>query len=454
MAQINSAGIGSGLNVASLIEQIIASERLPAEKRFNSRESILGGQISALGRFRSAMDEVRSAAQGLSATGSLSGRRATSGAEDLFSATASVAAAVGTYSVEVHSLASAHRLSSSAYVDASAPVGAGTLTFGVGADAFSITTSASTTLDELRAAINIDTDNPGVRASVVTADDGAHLILTSEKTGTAHAITVASADGALQGLVYDPPGTVNLSVLNVAADAQIEIEGFPCTVASNTVTTAIPGVTINLKAAQTGTVSTLTVIHDDAAAKTAVTSFVEKYNALIDIVGQATQYNPATRAGGPLLGDALLRGAMGALRSIVGGTVDTATGSYELLAQIGVRTNREGKLTVDETRLDAVLDQDPQSVASLFNSSGGLATRIDTLTQEFLEPSGRIKARTDSLESRLEDIDEQRERLELRLVKIEARYRTQFAALDGLMAQMNATSQYLTQQLGQLSNGS
>lgn len=286
MAGISSAGIGSGLDVAGLVQQLVSAERAPAEKRLQRAQSGVQLQISALGALRSALSELNTAAEGLKAGGAISALRANSSKTEIFTATAGSGAVAGSYDIEVTSLAKAHKLVSGAYTDADSSVGSGTVSLTVGANSFSVQlTDGANSLANLRDAINNASDNKGVVATIIKESAGSRLLLTSKNTGTANALTVS--------------GLITTTERQAATDAVVKVEGFSHTSASNTVTGAIDGITLTLVSAAPGTIATLSVAQDTTNARGAVEGFVRAYNKMVSTVVGLTKFDPVTKAAGP-----------------------------------------------------------------------------------------------------------------------------------------------------------
>lgn len=445
---ISSAGIGSGLDVASLVSQLVAAERAPAAGRIERAQSKLNVSLSAIGMFKNALAMLQTSAQALGGTGAAFGKmKSTISAEGLFTAAASTGAVAGRYGIEVIDIARAHKVTSTAYAGGSSSViGAGTVTMGVGGDAFTVELDdASATLADLRDAINSAPDNTGVNAVLLTEDTGTRLVLTSREEGTANAITfnsTASGGGAL----------LTTSTLQGATDAQIKVEGYPYTSSSNTVTAAIDGVTLNLLKAEPGTTLDLTLTPDNASASSAVKGLVTAYNAVVDLVNKYGSYDATTKSGGPLMGESSVRVAMQQIRKVLGDSV--GDGTYATLASVGVTSDKDGKLKLDSTKLDGALASNSEAISQLFSGGEGFATRLDTVLKGFVGDDGRIESQTEQLQKRLKALDDQNTALDRRMALVEARYRKQFVALDTLLGQMQSTSSYLTQQLASLPGSS
>lgn len=449
MAGISVSGAGSGIDLASLLNQLISAERASPTLRFDTAEKRAESQLSALGTLKSTVASLRTAAEKLQALGAFSARTAISSDDERFTATATGSAAPGTYSVEVQALAKAHKLASGAFALTDL-VGTGTLTIEVGAESFSVTIGASNTLAGIRDAINAASDNAGVRASIITADDGAHLVLTAAEGGTEHALRVTQV-GTLGSLVYDPGVSEMLAVKQAAVDAIVVVDGFTHTASGNALDGVIPGVTLNLVKAEPGVTATLTVDNDRSQVKTAITEFVTAYNAVRKAIASATAYNAETRTAAALAGDTLPRSLGAALREVLGNEVGgLADGARTVLAQIGVSSSNDGSLKVDEKALDGALEADFAGVQNLFTSANGYAKKLDALLDGFLDSRGQFKTRETTLNGQLDRIADQREALERRLDALERRLKAQFAALDTMVQKMRSTGDSLTQSLARI----
>jgi flagellar hook-associated protein 2 len=441
---ISSAGIGSGLDVNSLVTQLVQADRAGTDSQLSTRETTTKSTISALGSFKSVLAALQSAANALTASGSgLGAMNATSSEEDLFTASATSSAVAGSFRVEVLQTATAAKIASTPYTNADTAVGTGTVTLHVGAtDTFSISLTAGDTLAKLRDKINAATDNKGVTATILNEAGGSRLILTSKDTGVAKAVTLTSDDGS--GASF-----ITTSVVDTAKDAHVKIDDFDYYSGSNTISGAITGVTLNLKKAEIGTVGTLSLGLDGAASVTSLGAFVKAYNAFISTTAALTKFDAANKTAAPLLGDSTVRTTQGQIRSILGGSV--TGGSFAVLSQIGITTQTDGTLALDSSKLNAALASDSDGVRALLGGTGGFATKLDTLLDGVLDTDdGSLAAKSKSLQGRLDDIADQRSELNLRMAAVEKRYRAQFTALDTMMGQMQTTSSYLAQQLANL----
>jgi len=452
MATITSSGIGSGLDVNSLVAQLVAAERAPQEARLARIDTKLTTEFTALSQLKGSMSAFQSALAGLKDAGTLVARKASVSDDKNIAATADGKAVAGTYTVEVEKLASASQLKSAAFPDGpSAIVGTGVLTLSLGSSAFTVDIdSTSNTLAGIRDAINKAPGNTGVHAAVLTGVTGSYLVITGDKTGAANLVKVTQSggDGGLAQLVHDPLGVSAMSGTD-AADAVVHISGVEVHSATNSVTSAIDGVTLTLKKAAPGTVDTLTVANDDSAVQDKVGAFVTAYNALATQIATLRSYDPATSRAGPLLGDSMLLNIEAQLRRSVSSPVSGATEPFTMLASVGVAFGTDGKLALDATKFQAAMAANSTAVSALFGSTNGVAKQLDGFLTSQLSSAGGIATRSASIDTARKDLNQRADALEVRMAAVQARYQKQFSALDSLLSRMQSTSSYLTQQLAQ-----
>lgn len=447
---LQSPGLGSGLDVNSLVAQLVAAERAPAQQRLTRIESGIDTKLSALGTLRGALSGFQTAVGALRSESQLLSRKVEVSDAAVLRASASPNAAVGSYSVEVLSLASAHKLASAAYTGGgSATVGSGTLTFEQDGGSFAVAVAEGTTLAQLRDAVNGASGNAGIRASIVQADDGARLVLTSRNAGSANAIrvTAASAAGGLDALVYDPGVATRLSVLSPAANAQAKVEGFSVSGAGNTVAGAIEGMTLDLLAAKPGSTISVAVSQDNSVIRERIGKLVSDFNSAAATLARLRAFDPANRSGGPLIGDSTLLGIESRLRRDLAAAVSAPGGSPTNLAAVGISMGADGRLSVNDTKLSAALRDDPAGVARLFAGEGGIARRLAATLDGAIAVGGQVTSRTESLQAQKRDLQRSKDALNLRMTALEARYRTQFTNLDSLLSGMQSTGNYLARQL-------
>ena len=458
MATISSTGIGSGLDINSLVSQLVAAERAAPEQRINRDTAKATTEFTALATLKGAMSSFQAALNAMKGADSFGSRKATVGDEGAFAASVTSKAAAGNYDVEVVQLATAARLGSAVFPSGpDSVVGTGTLTIAVGAKSFSLEiTSENDSLADIRDAINAAKDNAGVRATLIrdTTGSGSYLVLSGTKTGADNAVTVSStgADAGLAQLVQDLQ-TADPDRDVAAQDAIVFVSGYEIHSDSNTVTGAIDGVTLNLKEAEEGKLVSLSVERDDATIQKRAETFVASYNVLAQQIASLSRYDATTRTGGPLLGDSMLRSLDSQVRRILSQPVSAAGGNYTTLASLGITTNANGTLQLNASRFSDALAADPDAVAKIFTSAeSGVAPRLAEFLQSKLSSTGEFAARDARIASKRRDLAKQSDALDARMEVIQARYLKQFTALDSMLAQLQSTSTYLSQQLTSLSN--
>jgi flagellar hook-associated protein 2 len=465
MASISSLGIGSGLDIGSLVDQLVAAETQPAINRLNIKEANLQAKLSAMGTLKGAVSGLQEALTTLSDTGTQ--RASKSSNPEVLAVTSNDTGALGEYRIDVTQSARAHSLASDTYADPSDVVGTGTITLAFGtteynpdADTYSGFTanpdkSAQTitiddtnnTLEGIRDAIN-DADL-GVNAVVANDGTGYRLLLNSKESGADNSLQLTVTEGEVSGLndLAFNASVTNLTQTVAASDAQLTINGLTVTSGSNVVTEAIPGVTLDIKAPGYGEEITVSVAMNRDAVLSAVNGFISQYNAVMDQVQSLTHYDVESQQGSVLTGDSSVRSLQNQLRNALYDTVEGGSDSYRLLVDLGVTSDETGKLTLDGQSLEAALDEDFEAVTDLLQGVGNL---MSGAVSGFLDTGGMIEARTQGIQGQIDDIGEQRLVLDNRIAVIEQRYVKQFTALDTLLGQLQNTSDFLSQQLSNL----
>lgn len=446
---------GSTLDVQTLASQLVAAERAPLDAQIKRETAGVKTTLSALGTLKGALSTFQAAVDGMSVLADFQVHAAKSSKPEIFTASAGADAVPGTYGIEVRQLATAHSVASGPYAGGSATlVGSGRISLSVGGSAFSIEATADMTLADLRNAVNNARDNTGVSATIVQSSAGARLVLSARDTGAANtlAISVTNAAGGLDSLAYTNAVPGGYTQLAAAQDAIVRVAGFEQTGASNTITGAIDGVTLNLVAADVGTIHTLTVANDVDAVRKRIDSFVTTYNAMQTAIAGLRRYDATTKEGGPLLGDSMLLGLEARLRRGLTDAVAGLSGNHTSLAALGITTGADGNLVVDDGKLSAALGGDFEGVARLFGKTGGIGYRLQDTLDDALSTSGGIAVRTRALIEQQGRLDDRQDAVDARMQAQLARYVRQFTTLDTLLSTLDTTSSYLETQLDSLSN--
>jgi flagellar hook-associated protein 2 len=466
---LNAPGVGSGLDIKGLVSQLMAVEQKPLTQ-LALQEAKYQAKLSSLGSIKGALASLQSAAQAL-ATASTASYSAAVSDSSVLSATAASGAVAGTYSVSVDGskLAQGQKLVAPGRASLSASIGAGasttlTITLGTitgGPPVAGQYANADFTADPARTPVSLTIDssnntlagirdainaaNAGVSASIINDGSGLpyRLTLTSNDTGAASSMKLSvSGDAALGALLdYDPhaaPQTFNET--QSAQNAQFTVDGVAITSATNTVSDAIPGVTLTLANKPGINSASVTLNRTGGSLTAALGGLVNAYNAANAAIASATAKGAVMQGEGGVLG--LQR----QMRAILGGTQLTG-GAYTTLSQLGIGFQADGSLKLDSLKLNAALSANIGDVSSL---AAAIGNALKSAADGLLGSAGPITSKTESLNRSIADIGSRRARLQDRLEAVQARYQKQFSALDTMVSSMNSTSAYLTQQLANL----
>jgi len=390
MASVSSLGIGSGILKPELLESILAAEREATELRLTQRQNKTDAKISAYAEVRKALDSVRAASDALSNSSLVMGTSATTSDDTILSASTDSSARPGSYRIDVDRVANAHSLASKNYGTTTAAVGLGQLTFTLGTTSYDENTgdyngfeqneaqtpvtiditSDNNTLSGIRDTINAEVD--GVTASIVYDGSGYRLQLTSDETGEKTSMEItASGDAGLQALAYngaqnDPNS--NMTETQRGADAVMRVNGLEITSASNNITQAIEGVTINLLQQSSDTIN-LSISRNTSDVVDKMQDYVDAFNYFKKVYKEVTRFDPDQRdSAGLLLGEGSLRQGYEQIRSSMNKSIEGLVGSdYSSLTQLGLEVdpNNDFLLTFDQSALRTAMSKDASGVAAL-----------------------------------------------------------------------------------------
>jgi len=455
---ISFNGLGSGLAVSDIVDALVNAERTPFTSRLNNKEATLTTDISAAGALKSALEKLQTSMEALGEVDNYQ-KRSISGSDDFVTLSSDKDAEPGGYNVKVNNLATEHKLMSSAFAE-DAAVGEGTLTIASGENSFDIDVSDTATLSEIRDAINDSKDNDSVTATIITDDNGLHLVLSAKNSGVENAIkvTATDADGndtdaaGLSALAYDiDSGVTNINEVIAATDASITIDGnLTVTSSDNEFANVIDGVTITAKKAH-GTDdddSTLKITENNNNIKAGLNSFIESYNELLELSNNLGK--SGEDGAGVMAGDSMLRGVMSKLRQQLTSEVSLSDGSSLSLSKLGVEADRYGKLSLDTERLNEQVEADVDLVQEFFlgeSDEGGFAQSFDELMSFYTDSDGIVQNRIDSKQTQLDGLDDERIDFARKMESLESRLYAQYNSMDLLVAQMNSTSSYVQAQL-------
>lgn len=464
MATITSLGVGSGLDLTGLLDQLQEAERgklapiTLQKKQQQAKISAFGQLQTSLNAFQDSVAKINDPKLYQSLSASVRG--------DAVKATTTADALPGSYRVEVSKLATSGTLASSRITEGKDEAldlqGATAMRLkfgsgdGVDTKTVDIAIAEGSSLTAIRDAINANKES-GVNATIINDGQGYRLALSSKETGAAASIDGfsfidASQDplGAMAGPFTEGDGTKN-----GGKDAELKVNGITITSAKNQIEGAIQGVTLNLAelsiAEDETATSTINVERDTLKQREAINGFVKAYNDLKGTIGKLTSFSGDSETAGELVGDSTVRTIESRLRSVLTG--GETGGELSTLSQLGITLQRDGKLKVEDDKLNDLVANNPQALKDFFAGDkdiNGLAGKLTNSIEQMLGSNGVVKLAISGAENRVKSLDDRFERMEKSIEGTIARYRKQFSQLDGMIAQMNSMSSYLTQQFDAL----
>ena len=453
-------GIGSGIDINSIVGALVNAEKAPKEAQLARLEKASTTKFSALGQLKGALSEFQTAMKDLNSLALFEKRTATSSNSSALTASATKTALAGTYQVTVERLASSSKVATAALAGGFTASADGTLTVKLGASDVGVDVAITTgdTLESIRDKLNADLKDKGITANIVNnpADGKSRLVLNAKDTGTGKDIFIETADAALAALAVDGNSPVlgdGAGYLQQAADAEFTIDGLALKSPSNTVDAAIPDVTFTLVGkTEVGKPLTVTVGQDKSGVTANIKKFVDAYNKLIATTGQLTNVTQVGEGKAPvvggLVGDATVRTLLSGVRNELVNPANQE--GVQFLADLGITTQKDGTLKIDNTKLDKALTDNFDAVGTFFTGDNGLMSRVDKRIDGYIQAGGVLEQRMKGLQSTISDIDKQKETLARRVEQIQTRLFAQFNAMDALVGRLNDTSSRLTQALGSL----
>ena len=457
MASISFGGLGNGVDFGQVVDQLVKVQHLPIDA-LTQTKATLQSKLTEYGSLTDKLLALQTAGDSLRLSTAFDRSSTTVSDPTVLTASAASTTTPGSYLIRVTQLAQSHQITNkgaTAVASSTTDIVSGasaTFTFhvGTGTDK-TVTLSDTATLQDLQTGIN--DLGAGVTASIInTGSDTTpayRLILTATASGESNAITIV-ADGTTLDFT-NGGGTGGVDTLQAAQDA-IAIVGDPTLNpvtlqrSSNVITDAIPGVTLSLtNTTGTSTVS-VNVTRDNSAVKTNIQNFVKAYNDIVTFVNKDTAYDVTTKTGATLYNETSVKGFVSQLRSALSAPIGGLT-TYGSVGEIGFQTNRDGTITVDNTKLDAALNSNYNAVKSLFinqTTVAGVAQRVNQAIDAMNSAvSGSLTGRKNALTGQINSLTDQISRKETDLSAYEERLKIQYAKLDSLLSQLQGQTTYL-----------
>jgi len=394
MAGITSTGLGSGLDIKKMVNAIVEAEKAPALATIVSESEKATQAISAYGVLNNELANFKDSYSQLSRKSTFSAASALSSDPSVLDTTLGLGAKPGNWSIEVQQQAKAQSIASPAthaYADVSSEVGTGVITFSYGT--YEADGSFSENTDQPAETLTIDASNNSlgklrddinegdysVSASIINDGENYRLVLTNKNTGEANALQLTVVDDdkndkdtlGLSSLTYSAD-VKHMDQTSKAQDAKVVIDGIQIKRASNDIANIIEGVTLNVGGeSKPGEKISLSIAQDTSTVENQIKGFVENYNQTIVQMNTLTAYGGETGENGILNGDSTVRSIKSQMRSVLNTTIPHIDGAVKSFADLGMLTNRDGTLTLDENKFYQIMQSDMDSIANFFTASGG-----------------------------------------------------------------------------------
>ncbi|HEY3300034.1 MAG TPA: flagellar filament capping protein FliD [Methylophilaceae bacterium] len=473
---ISSTGVGSGLDVNGIVSKLMTAEAVPQDS-LKTQEAAVKTQLSAYGQLNSALSALQTAVKNIATASKFNQQALTSADTSVFTATSNGSSSVSSYNIAVSQLAQSQKLATNGYTNTTDVVGTGTLTLSFPGntsktDVAITIDSSNNTLTGIRDAVNLS--GASVTASIINDGTTNRLVFTSKDTGTINAMKITVAgDAGLSALAYDPAGTKNLTELQPAKDAKLNVDGIDIVKPSNTITDALDGVTLNLLKVSPTTTTTdgagvttttynkigLNVTTDNTKVQAALQAFVDAYNKFNTTIKALTKFDGTATKGtvssnnGPLLGDATVRTVTSQIKGLLTGLVNTGGTTQSSLSQVGIAFQADGTLALDSTKLNSAISSNFNTVSALFVTTGsgtsavkGIAAQLDAKLTSYLASDGILQAKTDGYNKTIKQMDSKISDWDTKLAALQKRYLATYSALDIQLTNMNTQKDAITQE--------
>ncbi|MGN5149509.1 lateral flagellar capping protein LafB [Aeromonas enteropelogenes] len=424
------------IDAAGMAMKLAASERQNMDVLLKKQMDSITGQRKALTALHTKLSSFQTMLKDLNKASNLQAQKGTVSQEGFMKVTSDGTASSGQYNLFVEQLAQAHQVGLSLDSESAQLPATGTLSLEVKGKKLEIDLAslpAGSTVKDLVSEINDAKGNPGVKATLVRSDGKVNLVLTSSETGTENAIAINYSGDAGDMLGTALAGKRDITK---AQDAKLQMGGEnPLTIvsASNKVENVIDGLTLELTKAQKPGEAPLQVVvaQDKEAVTGSLKKFVDSYNELVDELAKMTSSDP--KSPGALASDSGIRG----LKSMLGNSVrDLPNGMT--LGSLGIKTDRYGKLSFNETDFNKALEKDPELLGKALLGDDGLLKRMSTELDPYVKRDGVLKSRNAGLDASEKRVNNRMETLDRKTEAAYKRYLNQFTTMNQMLQSMGA----------------
>ena len=459
---LTSLNAGSGVDVASLAQNLVDAEKTPQQNAINAKITKNEARVSGYAAISFVSSELNNAFTALKDQNNFSSLVATNSQSSAFSATTSATATSGSHEIEVLQLAKAQRTISTGYASATVPVNGGnamslTLTVGgIAKPVISLAEGKDTPQDIVNA---INAAKTGVTATLANTGDGSaspYQIVLSGAKGAAGSFSLSASYKQADGTTSSSPnaGSTGLTFGNnnanqIASDAKVKVDGITFTRSTNTLTDVLPGTTLDLKTVTTG-VADLSLVRDTTALKEKFKALVTSYNDASSMLNVVTDPKSTMETyGATLAGDSTARSVKALMRTLVQGESNTPGSKISTMWQMGISIDRSGVMSLDEAKLDAALADNFDDVVQTMtgNTNGlsaystkpaGFAGEAMRKLSKLIGPSGVLLTNSQNAETQNSKYQADLGKLETRMTTLLARYNKQFSSMESIVGGVNS----------------
>lgn len=450
----SSVGLGSGLEIGSIVKVLVESDTAAKQAQITRQTSNNSAMISGVGALRSALTAFQDAMKKLNDKDApaFNAYAATSADEKVVKVTSGNTAVAGSYDIQVKNLATGSKVASKAFSEgASKPISEGELTIQQGSKSYTITIGSGATLQSVRDQINKEMGGNGISANIVNEKGGSRLVLSSTTTGAGSDLKLSKESGGVLDPDLDIDGTKPMAtngagyITAVAQDAELTIDGLTVKSATNTVSNAISGMSLELTGVTPvgGAATKVAVAPNNDGLKKSVQGFVDAYNTLQKAI---TSLTSTSRDGddklvlGPLTNDPTTRSLLGDIRNVLSevGSGDQLT----TLGQLGINTQKDGTLEFNSTKFTAALNDKKlgPEVQELFTGTNGVFERMNKAIDPYNATDGSLATRKSNLDLVAKTLSDQQAALDRRTESLTESLTKKYVALDTALGRMKAQS--------------
>lgn len=440
-------GLGSGLDTGAIVKALVEADKSAKQGQIDRQTKITTASLSGIGSLKSVLAAFQTAMKNLGSTTTpqFAGFAATASDAKVISVTSNNQAVKGSYAIDVKNLATSAKVASEAFPGVSSTVPAGKMTITLNSKDYELDVPADSTLQSVRDLINTKFQADGINANIITDGDGSRLVLGSSATGAGSEISVAGVMviNGNQAMAGVPPGAGRIGA--AAVDATFTVDGLSMTSKSNTIDKAVSGLSFNLLAIGTSTVSVAT---NTDGLKSSIQKFVDAYNAVVTSITSLTKTSldaSGNSVPAALTGDIMPRSILAAIRGPL--TEVGAGDKLTVLSQLGITTNQKtGALDFDSTKFTTAMNDKNLGgeVQALFTGTNGLLERMDKVIVPYTQTGEILDTRTTNLNKTKANLVEQQAALDRRIETLTAVLTKKYNDMDTLVGKLKATASNIT----------